>query len=414
MKAAVFVTMQNHWNYSALACRKFEENTPDEIELHLIDDCSTEPESLRWLEQMKASCRWRIWRHDQPAGLIFGWNEALQYCIKHSLDYVGIANNDIVVGHNWFTALKRCLDLDSKIGLVGPLSNNSGHQPRQYILRRSSPTLALDKYTPDEVSDYHVVGEICSELETWCAETNRYVDELPYANGFMFLLRGNTVRETGLCNPKNRNLGGEDDYQRRMRKQGWKSCCSLETFVWHAKDVTMRRGKKAPGGIKPRLNKNSLELSRSGMHSFTSILERWLLKIKPERIIEWGPGLSTDIMLKHCPDAKILSIEHNRKWFNIAKSKASPNFQLVFKEVACLNSTYATCAYNFLQCDFAFVDGRRRVECCLVALTMLSERGVVMLHDWNRINYQRVLKHYATIVEEADDTVVLRPKIKLN
>lgn len=146
------------------------------------------------------------------------------------------------------------------------------------------------------------------------------------------------------------------------------------------------------------------------MHSFRQLLIRWLIHLSPRHIIEWGPGHSTELMLLHAPLAHIVSIEHCSRYHAIAQEKFGDHIHLLKKDVSQRDSDYATCAYDHGPYDLAFVDGRRRVECVLVALTLLRPGGVVIVHDWCRENYTRPLSHIAEIIEVCDNTAVLRPR----
>lgn len=253
-RTAVFVTMQNHWQYSSLACRSLEAYTPDNVELHLVDDCSTDQKSIEWLNDLTNNPRWHVWRHERATGLTYGWNEALQYCMMRGLDYVGLLNNDICVGPNWYRALLHPFMLDQKTGIAGPLTNHPGYQTLQDIIASNGVSPVSKEFTPHEVADHSIVNHLCHRLEECSQASGAYAHELPYTNGFMFLLSAKVVKEVGLFDPKNRNLGNEDEYQRRMKKLGWKSYCSLETFVWHAKDVSVEKGwKSTPRRMVPRL-----------------------------------------------------------------------------------------------------------------------------------------------------------------
>src|SRR5690606_14699995 len=59
--------------------------------------------------------------------------------------------------------------------------------------------------------------------------------------------------------------------------------------------------------------------------------------------------------------------------------------------------------------DVAYIDGRRRSECALVASQILREGGIVILHDWRRSRYEPLRALYDTI-EEGAQFLVLRPK----
>jgi len=252
---AHFITTQNYAEYARLACRTFQAYTPEDVELHLVDDHSTDVDAIALCDELEASGRWRVWRHrDEARGLTHGWNEALQYCLDADLDFVGIHNNDIAIGPNFHEALMRTFKIDPDLGITGPLTNNPGHQPQQGILREEGPSPMFGRLSIDEVSDYMVVNGLCYWLRNWCQVKQNWLHYLPYTNGFCYMLRGQVVKDIGLFDARNRNVGNEDEYQARMVEAGWKSGCSLETFTWHAKRVTLGGVKTHPGCIMPRLD----------------------------------------------------------------------------------------------------------------------------------------------------------------
>lgn len=150
------------------------------------------------------------------------------------------------------------------------------------------------------------------------------------------------------------------------------------------------------------------------MYGFSQVLTDWTLKLQPKTIMEWGPGVSTQLMLKCAPEAHIFTVEHNDEFHAKAVADFDNHLRVtILKEnVAKRNSSYATCAYGHGPFDLAFVDGRRRVECCLVAMSLLNPGGVVILHDICRENYMRPLSEIAEIIEQRSNTAVMRPKWK--
>jgi len=150
------------------------------------------------------------------------------------------------------------------------------------------------------------------------------------------------------------------------------------------------------------------------MHSFATVLQDWLFKLSPARVIEWGPGHSTEILLKNGCD--VLSIEHNPKWFEKASQQFGEalGWQGLLIDCTARNSEYAMIAVQEKDrqggFDLAFVDGRRRVECVVAALQAVKPEGVIILHDWRRQNYQRLIRSlpHVSVLEERDNTVVLQ------
>jgi predicted O-methyltransferase YrrM len=145
-------------------------------------------------------------------------------------------------------------------------------------------------------------------------------------------------------------------------------------------------------------------------HSFESILRKWLRAVKPQSVLEWGPGKSTSIIYEECPNAEIVSIESQRRFANKA-ALDHPTTKVVFcpipeygpSEYPCWPLIHAKGKFY----DFIFVDGRQRVSCLLTSLQILSQDGVVVLHDAKRIHYQHGIKLFDK-VDDDGDTVVLK------
>ena len=143
--------------------------------------------------------------------------------------------------------------------------------------------------------------------------------------------------------------------------------------------------------------------------SYVTLLQKYLRKIRPNRILEWGPGGSTALMIQECPHAEIVSYEHDSEWFKVAVNKFSRDN--VFIRHAVEQDYYAPKACG--KFGVIFVDGRWRNECLVTSLSLLREGGVVILHDSERDQYRKAWKPIYSILEADDDkgTIVLVPKI---
>ena len=152
--------------------------------------------------------------------------------------------------------------------------------------------------------------------------------------------------------------------------------------------------------------------------SFKPLLEKWCKKIEPKRILEWGPGISTEDMFYHCPTAEIISIEHQKKYYDEWKEKLPPTIDLrliedddvhfnkgkVKEEDAMPNYTNPPVKGKF---DLIFVDGRCRVKCMKFAKKVLNNGGVVILHDSDRGYYDEGIKLFR-VIDDEDGTVCLK------
>jgi predicted O-methyltransferase YrrM len=140
--------------------------------------------------------------------------------------------------------------------------------------------------------------------------------------------------------------------------------------------------------------------------SFERLLRKYLRLMKPKRILEWGVGHSTRIMVEECPSSTIDSIEHHSYWFHKYQEtlKTYPNKVNLY--YVPLDKGYAT--FPCQKYDLIFIDGRRRVECMQTSKRVVSKAGVVILHDSERERYATG-KALFTLIEESDGTAVMKP-----
>jgi len=129
---------------------------------------------------------------------------------------------------------------------------------------------------------------------------------------------------------------------------------------------------------------------RAAFSSFRSYLPALVKWASPERVLEFGPGESSRLILENS-NARVLSYETDAAYFERAKAGIrSERFDLRyapegpdFKELA---------GTSF---DFAFVDGGDRVANLIAAHALLSDNGIVVLHDAHREGYRPGVQHYA-------------------
>lgn len=133
-------------------------------------------------------------------------------------------------------------------------------------------------------------------------------------------------------------------------------------------------------------------------------------ELNPERILEWGPGESTLLMLHTCPNARIWSIEADKKWHKIYTIKFV-NYPTVFIKYATAPRYWLLPLEMKKAFDLIFVDGTcdYRVNCLKTAAQVLSDDGVVILHDSERQKYSEGIALFEK-VEESDGTLVMKKK----
>lgn len=151
---------------------------------------------------------------------------------------------------------------------------------------------------------------------------------------------------------------------------------------------------------------------------------RVLLTYAPNarQFLEWGAGYTTRLIAEHCARNKgeyFLTVDDNRDYL---RDVITPLLGHRFVNACaidlvgpCVNdrdegpnySTYPlTLGRRF---DFIFIDGRRRMECALMARLMCHRETVVVLHDYRRTRYQPVRALFS-IVEDGSQFRVMQPK----
>jgi hypothetical protein len=107
---------------------------------------------------------------------------------------------------------------------------------------------------------------------------------------------------------------------------------------------------------------------------------------KEHKIFEFGSGNSTLYYAKRA--GTVVSVEHDKEWFDKITTGKPSNSEMVFCELES-NGAYSKMPTSRDQkFDIIIVDGRDRVNCCYHSLSALSESGVVVLDDSERLKYQ--------------------------
>ena len=157
-------------------------------------------------------------------------------------------------------------------------------------------------------------------------------------------------------------------------------------------------------------------MKRKTYEDYKPLLVKYLRIIKPRKILEWGPGPSTKTMREECPNAKIITCEHDYKWFNKwLKEFDNINITLLYLEGPIedrkdlLWNVYTNPPVEG-KFDLIFVDGRERVRCMRASLNLLSKNGVLLLHDANRRRYKKGVSLFV-LNEKLFRTLCLKLKV---
>jgi protein O-GlcNAc transferase len=155
---------------------------------------------------------------------------------------------------------------------------------------------------------------------------------------------------------------------------------------------------------------------------------------------EFGSGGSTYQASIRQNIEKIYSIESDKHWFHLLKTKIeekninNEKVNLILIDLQCKlndwgnpgnNSSmndwkkYSNAIYDLnadirQKLDLILIDGRFRVACCLKCFNVISENCLIIFDDFlNRKHYHIVLKYY-DIIERTGDNVMVILKKKTN
>jgi predicted O-methyltransferase YrrM len=139
------------------------------------------------------------------------------------------------------------------------------------------------------------------------------------------------------------------------------------------------------------------------------IITEVVTKLQPKTCFEWGSGFSTLMIPSMLPEMTVwYSLEHHKEWYGfIARENKDPRVKVVLVEPDDKSYHTITGKYNpkkeglyddfktYIEYpvslqqkfDFIFIDGRARKECLKKAFDLLTDTGVVIVHDANRDDY---------------------------
>lgn len=103
-------------------------------------------------------------------------------------------------------------------------------------------------------------------------------------------------------------------------------------------------------------------------------------------LFEFGSGSSTSFFAERVK--QVISIEHNKEWFEIVNKTKPNNVKLILTDSDSVDD-YLNYFNNLKgKVDIVIVDGLHRNECLLNAFEKLSENGVIILDDSERPEYK--------------------------
>jgi len=145
---------------------------------------------------------------------------------------------------------------------------------------------------------------------------------------------------------------------------------------------------------------------------------------KDDIFLEWGSGNSTLYFSELVK--QVISIEHDKDWINNIQI-AIDNYNIdniILNHIAAHSPNPIPCRYeqfkdyvefpknNNLKFTKVLIDGRARKYCAKAIYDIIDENVIVMIHDFNREDYKKVLKYYDIIEQLIDGQGIVAMKKK--
>ena len=254
-KVSIVVVTKDNLGLNRLCLESLRARTEwPNFELLVVDNGSTDGTVELLREQARGWPRLTVIENSENRGFAAAVNQGFARSSPESA-YLVTLNNDTVVTRGWLSGLLAHLRANSKLGLVGPVTNAIANEAQVDIGYRDLPDLPVRAAA--WVKSHAGESFAIPMLALFCAATRRATWEA--------------------VGPLDERFGAgmfeDDDWCRRARAQGWEIRCARDAFVHHWQKASFRKlGEKAYRALYEE-NRRKYE-EKWGAKSATAIPER--------------------------------------------------------------------------------------------------------------------------------------------
>ncbi|HAW09000.1 MAG TPA: hypothetical protein DCW42_07550 [Bacteroidetes bacterium] len=219
----IIVCVHNALDDIKVCLESIKKYTSEPYSLIIVDDGSEKP-TQAFLENSKYDFPdYKLIRNDVAKGYTFAANMGMKVS---KAEYLILLNSDTIVGPDWIDRLYRAITLETKIGIVGTLSNTASWQSIPELENNGDwaknllpPSISVEKMS-QLVSNY-----------SGCT-----YPEVPLLNGFCLMIKKELINEIGYLDEENfgQGYGEEDDFNIRAGNAGWKKVIADDVYVFHS------------------------------------------------------------------------------------------------------------------------------------------------------------------------------------
>ncbi len=243
LTSLIILTM-NNLDRTVKCLESIRKYTSQPYELIFVDNGSTDgtPDYLKQFPDV------RLILNQHNKGFAGGTNQGMKLAQGQQLL---LLNNDTIVSHRWLDNLLKALQLKPRVGMVGPLSNQ---------------TIPPQQYSPPYTND--------SQYHRFAANFNRHNPAkwktVQALSGFCLLFKREVLEKIGYMDERFIIGNYEDiDYCYRASLAGYTLLAAGDTFVHHEGNSSFKN--------------NNLDYSTIFLQNRNKFIEKW--NIYPERLV---------------------------------------------------------------------------------------------------------------------------------
>ncbi|WP_209125686.1 glycosyltransferase [Alkalihalobacillus sp. BA299] len=198
--------------------------------LIVIDDGSDQ-QTEKFLKSFANKYSVQLIRNKHAVGYTKAANQGLKLS---KANYCVLLNSDTIVTLRWLEKLIQCIETESKVGIIGPVSNAASWQSVPEVIENNDWATNLLNLTVEEQS--RVVEK--ASLKSY--------PEVSFLNGFCLMIKREVINTIGYFDQDTfaKGYGEENDYCLRAVGAGFKLKVSDDCFIYHKKSKSYTINKR--------------------------------------------------------------------------------------------------------------------------------------------------------------------------
>lgn len=213
---SIIILPHNRLDQTKKCLKSISKHTPEPHEIIFVDDGST-GETSKWLKRrVRENNNWRLVENKEDPGFAKAVNQGMVACRG---EYILILDCQVVVSTGWLAGMLECLNRDSDVGIVGPMSNHIAG-PQLVVADEYRSVDYLDKY-----------AERFRERYRHRRISHRTI------SGFCMLFRRTMAEKMGLFDESFGTVAlGAEDFCLRAALAGYRNYIAGDVFVHRFED----------------------------------------------------------------------------------------------------------------------------------------------------------------------------------